>query len=145
MASNNNGFADMLKEMKTLLNVDQKVSLDIMEEAANYFVEKLKPRIPLSNRNTRHLRDQLEVVVKDDMVQVTFGDDGWYWYLVEHGHLVATPRNRLKRRKNTTRIARSGKGKKRVKGLHFVQNTWDADGDKVADLIAEKIIKKMEG
>lgn len=124
---NNNGFADMLKEMKTLLNVDEKVTLDVLDEAAKYFSEKLKPQINMSDKAKRtHLRESLKVVVKDDMVQVVFEDAAWYWYLAEHGHKK-----------------RSGRG--RVKGLHFVQNTFDAESDKIADIMAEKIIKKMEG
>ncbi|MCJ7840507.1 HK97 gp10 family phage protein [Lederbergia sp. NSJ-179] len=126
MPANNNGFADMLKEMKTLLKVDKKVTLDVLEEAAEYFAKQLKPRIPTSNRNTRHIRDSLKVVVKGDMVQVVFGDDAWYWHLAEHGHKK-----------------RNGRG--RVKGRHFVQNTWDAESEKVANIMADKIIKKMGG
>ena len=29
-------------------------------------------------------------------------------------------------------------GKGRVKGKHFVQNTFDAEGDKIADMMAQK-------
>lgn len=124
--NNNNGFSDALDRINTLLKVDQKVSMDVLEEAANYFVDKLKPRIPVSKKNKDHLRDSLKVVVKKDMVQVVFDVDSFYWHLVEHGHRKA-----------------NGKGK--VKGRHFVQNTWDTDGDKVAEIMTQKIIKKMEG
>lgn len=123
---NNNGFADMLKEMKTLLKVDEQVTLDVLEEAAEYFAERLYPRIPVSNRNIRHLRDSLRVEVKKDMVQVVFEGNKFYWHLAEHGHKK-----------------RNGRG--RVKGSHFVQNTWDAESEKVANIMVEKIIKKMEG
>lgn len=123
---NNNGFADMLKHMKTLLNVNQKVTLEVLEEAAEYFAKKLKPRIPVSNKNKWHLRDKLKVVVKKDMVQVVFEDVGWYWHLVEHGHKK-----------------RGGRG--RVKGRHFVRNTWNAESDKIEKILLDKIIKKMEG
>ncbi|MED2398206.1 HK97 gp10 family phage protein, partial [Bacillus thuringiensis] len=44
--------------------------------------------------------------------------------LVEHGHKKAN-------------------GKGRVKGKHFVQNTFDAEGDKIADIMAQKIIDRM--
>lgn len=123
---NNNGFADALREINTLLNVNKKVELDVLEEAANYFVEKLRPRIPKSAKNKTHLRDTLKVIVQKDMVQIMFDDNSFYWHLVEHGHKKA-----------------NGKGK--VKGRHFVQNTFDAEGDKIADIMANKIIKKMEG
>jgi HK97 gp10 family phage protein len=126
MASNNNGFADALREINTLLKVNKPVELDVLEEAAEYFVKKLRPRIPKSNQRGKHLRDSLKVVVHDDHVSVEFEDDAYYWYLVEHGHKKA-----------------NGRGK--IKGRHFVQNTFDAEGEKIADIMANKIIKKMEG
>ncbi|MFJ1142441.1 HK97-gp10 family putative phage morphogenesis protein, partial [Bacillus thuringiensis] len=119
MASNNNGFAEALEDINTLLRVNKKVSLDVLDEAAKYFASKLKPKIKASSKNKRtHLRDSLKVVVKDDRVSVEFKDEAWYWYLVEHGH-------------------KKVKGKGRVKGKHFVQNTFDAEGDKIADIMAQ--------
>jgi HK97 gp10 family phage protein len=126
MASNNNGFADALKEINTLIKVNKNVERDVLEEAAEYFVKKLRPRIPKSPQSGRHLRDALKVVVHDDHVSVEFEDWAFYWHLVEHGHKKA-----------------NGKGK--IKGRHFVQNTFDSDGDKVADIMANKIVKKMGG
>ncbi|MED2985517.1 HK97 gp10 family phage protein [Bacillus thuringiensis] len=125
MASNNNGFAEALEDINTLLRVDKQVSLDVLDEAAKYFASKLKPRVKASNKNKRtHLRDSLKVVIKNDRVSVEFEDAAWYWYLAEHGHKKA-----------------SGKG--RVKGLHFSQNTFDAEGDKIADIMAQKILDRM--
>lgn len=124
MPTNNNGFADALKQMKTLLNVDQKVTLSTLEEAAEYFVEKLRPKIPVGY--TKRLRDGLKVVVKTDMVQVVFEGNTFYWHLVEHGHKK-----------------RGGRG--RVKGRHFVRNTWNAESNRIEQIILDKIIKKMEG
>jgi HK97 gp10 family phage protein len=125
--ANNNGFADALKEINTLLNVDKSVEKDVLEEAAKYFVSKLKPRIKRSEKNKQnHLRDSLKVVVKDDRVSVEFEDKSFYWYMVEHGHKKA-----------------NGKGK--VKGQHFVRNTFDAESNKIAEMMANKIIDKMEG
>lgn len=123
---NNNGFADALKQIKTLLKVDKKVTLEGLEAAAEYFVKKLKPRIPVSDRNKKHLRDMLKIVVLNDKVQVAFGVDGWYWHLVEHGH---------KKRGSSGR----------VKGRHFVRNTWDSENKKIEEIMLNKIIKKMEG
>lgn len=125
MASHNNGFAEALEDMNTLLRVNKKVELDVLNEAAKYFASKLKPKIKVSNTNKRmHLRDSLKVVIKNDRVSVEFEDKAWYWYLVEHGHKKAN-------------------GKGRVKGKHFVQNTFDAEGDKIADMMAQKIIDRM--
>lgn len=126
MAKNNNGFADALKDINTLIKVDKKVEIIVLEEAAEYFVKKLRPQIPESKINGRHLRDALKVVVHDDYVSVEFEDWAYYWHLAEHGHKKA-----------------NGKGK--VKGKHFVQNTFDDEGDKITEIMANKIIKKMEG
>lgn len=122
---NNNGFADALNQINTLIKVNKRVELEVLEEAAKYFVEKLKPRIPVSAKNKSHMRDSLKVVVKNDMVQVVFEGDIFYWHLAEHGH----------------KKVNGGK----VRGRHFVQNTFDAEGDKIAEIMANKIINKMEG
>ncbi|MEM5621662.1 HK97-gp10 family putative phage morphogenesis protein [Bacillus thuringiensis] len=127
MASNNNGFADALEDINTLLRVNQKVEKQFLEEAANYFISKLKPKIKLSNKNKKtHLQESLKVVVKNDLVSVEFEDEAWYWYLYENGHKKVN-------------------GKGRVKGKHFVQNTFDAEGDKIAEILAQKIVDKMGG
>jgi HK97 gp10 family phage protein len=127
MAADNNGFTDALQEINTLLKVDKHVEKDVLEEAAKYFVAKLKPRIKMSDKNKQtHLRSSLKVVVKDNVVSVEFEDKAFYWYMVEHGHKKA-----------------NGKGK--VKGQHFVRNTFDAESDKIAEMMANKIIDKMEG
>ncbi|HHT7154992.1 hypothetical protein BK718_15900 [Bacillus thuringiensis serovar andalousiensis] len=125
MASNNNGFAEALEDINTLLRVNKKVSLDVLDEAAKYFAAELKKRIKMSDKNKRvHLKNSLKVVVKNDRVSVEFEDAAWYWYLAEHGHKKAN-------------------GKGRVKGLHFSQNTFDAEGDKIADIMAQKIMNRM--
>lgn len=125
MASN--GFADALEQLNTLTNVNKQVEISILKDAADYFVEQLRPQINMSDANKRtKLRNSLKVVVKDDVVQVQFEKDAWYWHLAEHGHKKA-----------------GGKG--RVKGQHFVRNTFDSHGDKIAEIMAQKIIKKMEG
>ncbi|PEZ05563.1 hypothetical protein CN326_13950 [Bacillus sp. AFS018417] len=125
--ANNNGFADALEDINTLLRVDKEVEMKVLIEAAEYFVDKLRPRIKMSNKNKQtHLRDSLKVVIKDDVVRVEFEDEAWYWYLAENGH-------------------KKSNGKGRVKGRHFVQNTFDAEGDKIADILAQEIIDKMEG
>ena|SRR5690625_1520182 len=121
MASNNNGFADALKQTKQLLKVDEKVTLSVLEEAAEYFAKRLRPRIPVDRSN---LRDNLKVVVKNDKVQVVFEGNTWYWHLVEHGH-------------------KKPFGRGRVKGRHFVRNTWDAESKRIEQIMTEKIIMKM--
>ncbi|ANS51255.1 HK97 gp10 family phage protein [Bacillus thuringiensis] len=125
MASNHNGFAEALEDINTLLRVNKKVSLDVLEEAAKYFAAELRKRMKMSDKNKRvYLKNSLKVVVKNDYVSVEFEDAAWYWYLAEHGHKKAN-------------------GKGRVKGLHFSRNTFDAEGDNIADRMAQKIIDRM--
>ncbi|TYS14274.1 HK97 gp10 family phage protein [Rossellomorea vietnamensis] len=126
MAANNNGFAEALKEINTLLKVNKRVEKDVLKDAAEYFAKKLKPRIPVSDYKGNHLRDALKVVVKNDMVSVEFEDWAFYWHLVEHGHKKA-----------------NGRGK--IKGRHFVQNTWDGEGDKIAEIMRTEILDRMKG
>lgn len=123
MVTNNNGFSDALKQTKQLLKVDNKVTLSVLEEAAEYFAKRLRPRIPVDRSN---LRDNLKVVVKKDMVQVVFDGNTWYWHLVEHGH-------------------KKPFGRGRVKGRHFVRNTWDAESKRIEQIMTEKIIQRMAG
>lgn len=120
MANNKNGFAAALETIRTQLDVKQNVSMNALEQAANYFVKKLKPRIPVSDRNARHLREALKVVVKGDKVQVIF-EGKHYWYMVEKGHKKV-----------------SGG---RVKGRHFVRNTLDAEKEKLIEIMIDKIKK----
>ncbi|HDR4886268.1 TPA: HK97 gp10 family phage protein [Bacillus cereus] len=125
MASNHNCFDEALEDINTLLRVNKTVSLDVLEEAAQYFAAELKKRMKMSDKNKRvHLKNSLKVVVKNDHVSVEFEDAAWYWYLAEHGHKKAN-------------------GKGRVKGLHFSRNTIDAEGDNIADRMAQKIIDRM--
>lgn len=125
MNKNRNGFAEALEQMRTITKVDGEFTLDVLEEVAKYFADKLRANIPVGYGDT-HLRDELIVRVHKDRVSVEFSDKGWYWYLAEHGH------------------AKVG-GKGRVKGLHFVRNTMDAEKEKIEQMLLDKIIKKMEG
>lgn len=120
MAANNNGFADALNDINTLLRAGETISITALEQAANYFVSKLEANIKASNKNKKHLRDSLKVVVKGDYVSVQFESDMFYWYMVEHGHKKA-----------------NGKGK--VKGQHFIQNTFDAESERILDIMMQRI------
>lgn len=120
----NDGFADALEQLNTVVKIDQKVTIDVLEEAARYFVSKLKKVIPVG-QGKYHLQDDLEVKVHQDHVAVIFGNNSWYWHLVEHGHKTTN-------------------GKK-VKGRHFIRNTLDQENKKLSEMMANKIITKMEG
>ncbi|MEK4715232.1 HK97 gp10 family phage protein [Sporosarcina sp. FSL K6-5500] len=125
--TNNNGFADGLNRINTLLNVNQQVQMDVLKDAAEYFAEKLKPRINITDRNRQtHLHNSLKVVIEGDKVVVSFEDEAWYWFLAEHGHKKA-----------------GGKG--RVAGLHFVRNTIDSEMGNIKEIMISEIINHMEG
>lgn len=123
--ANNNGFADALKQINTLINVNQEVQMDALEEAADYFSKRLKGNIK-DGEGPEHISDKIEVVVEKDQVSVRFGKGGWYWFLANNGHKKST-------------------GRGRVKGQHFVENTMTKEEGKIAEIMTSKIIKKMEG
>lgn len=127
MSGNNNGFADGLNRINTLLNVNQEVQMGVLKEAAEYFADKLRPRIKMSDRDRQtHLRNSLKVILEGDKVVVSFEKEAWYWWLAEHGHKKA-----------------GGKG--RVPGLHFVRNTVDAEMANIQEIMLNEIINIMEG
>lgn len=86
MPSNKNGFAEMSDILGELSRVDPvKVSLESLEEAANFYVDKMLPRIPKSLMKRKHMRDQIKVVVEKDRVIVAFEDTAYYWRFAENG------------------------------------------------------------
>lgn len=117
---NNNGFEDALKQINTLLNVNQQVTLNVLEEAAKYFVDKLRKNIPRSKLKKEHMQNALKVVVLNDKVQVVFEDWVFYWRFVD-------------------------RGTKKMRGRHFVRNTLDAESNRISEILTSKIIRKMEG
>lgn len=123
--NNNNGFADALNQLNTVLDVGKDVEMEVLENAARFFAEKLRAEMPKGDR-APHLKDQLQIVIKADHVQLTVRENGWYFWLVEKGHKKA-----------------GGKG--RVKGRHFFKRTLEKYGDKVAEMMAEQIINHMGG
>lgn len=125
MSNNRNGFADALNQINTLMDIGEEVELEVLEEAANFFAEKLADAIPIGS-GTQHLKNEIEVKVKGDMVQVIFSDKAWYWSLADKGH-------------------KKPNGRGRVKGLHFTKKTIDTYRDKIADMMAQKMINRMEG
>lgn len=122
MASNNkNGFAEMADFLGNLSKVDpKKLSLDALEEAANFYLEKLLPRIPKSLLKKKHMREQIKVVVEDDRVKVQFEDTSFYW-----------------------RFAENGTSKQRAQ--HFASGTYEQNKEKIEEIMTNKIIKKWEG
>lgn len=124
--NNNNGFSDALKQLKTVAAVNERTTIETRKKAAEYFVEQLRPLLRRSASNKKHMADDLQVIVSGDVVQVIFGEDGWYWFLVEHGHKK-----------------RSGRG--RVPGTHTIKNTTDREGQKLAEMMRDDILNKLGG
>ncbi|MBC2196307.1 HK97-gp10 family putative phage morphogenesis protein [Listeria booriae] len=119
MMSNKNGFEDALKQLGSLSKVNEAVAIDALEEAAEFFVKVLKPNIPKSIRNSKHLQNALKVKVESDKVIVYFDDDNFYWRFVEHG----TSKQRAQ---------------------NFVRGTYSQNQKKIEEIMLSKIIKKME-
>ncbi|GMC02356.1 HK97-gp10 family putative phage morphogenesis protein [Enterococcus thailandicus] len=122
MASNNkNGFAEMADFLGNLSKVDpKKLSLDALEEAANFYLEKLLPRIPKSLLKKKHMREQIKVVVEDDRVKVQFEDTSFYW-----------------------RFAENGTSKQRAQ--HFASGTYEQNKEKIEEIMTRKILNLWEG
>lgn len=122
MASNNkNGFAEIADFLGTLSKVDpKKLSLDALEEAANFYLEKLLPRIPKSLLKKKHMREQIKVVVEDERVKVQFEDTFFYW-----------------------RFAENGTSKQRAQ--HFASGTYEQNKEKIEEIMTRKILNLWEG
>lgn len=114
------GFSDAVLNLKTVVNANEKVTIDAMKEAADYFVAKLSPMLIRSDLNKKHMADGLKVVVKKDVVQVIFEDYAWYWYLKEHGHKKAN-------------------GRGRVPGTHIIRNTTENESNRLQQMILSKL------
>ncbi|MBC6300304.1 HK97-gp10 family putative phage morphogenesis protein [Listeria booriae] len=117
--SNNNGFLDAMQQLGKLSQVNENVALDALEEAAEFFVQVLRPSIPKTVKNRKHLQDALKVKMEDDIVKVYFEDDQFYWRFVEHGTVNQRAQN-------------------------FVRGTYSQNQKKIEEIMLSKIIKKME-
>ncbi|WP_285122493.1 HK97-gp10 family putative phage morphogenesis protein [Lactococcus petauri] len=121
MLKNNNGFQDMLDYTSQLAKVDpEKVTLESLDEAAQFFVEKLLPNVPRSLMKKQHMRDHIKIEVGEDRVSISFEDTSFYWRFVENGTV-------------------------NMKAQHFVEGTWQQQKSNVEDIMTKKIIKEMEG
>ena len=121
MPKNNNGFEDMADFLGQVSKVDPlKVSMESLEEAANFFVDKLIPNIPRSLRKKKHMADQVRVVVEKEKVRVVFEEDAYYWRFVENGR-----RDR--------------------KAQHFVRGTYEQNREQIEKIMTKKILESLEG
>ena len=118
---NNNGFQDMLDYTTRLTEVDPvKITLESLEDAASFFVNKLLPVIPKSLMKKKHMKDHIKIEVSDDKVTVYFEDTAFYWRFIENGT-------------------------KNIKAEHFVEGTWQQNKSDIENIMTQKLLKKMEG
>ncbi|GAB7389547.1 HK97 gp10 family phage protein [Lactococcus garvieae] len=117
----NNGFQDMLDYTSRLSQVDpEKITIDSLNDAAEFFVTKLLPNVPRSLMKKKHMKDHIKVDVLDDRVTVSFEDTSFYWRFVENGTV-------------------------NLKAQHFVEGTWQQQKTNIEDIMTRKLLKEMEG
>lgn len=111
---------------KHLLNISDGLEVTAeksLEDAANYYLEKLIPNIPQSLLKKKHMRDQISVKVDKDEVKVVFGETAFYWRFAENG---------------------TG-GKHPQRAQHFARGTYEQNREAIEDIMTKKIIQKVEG
>lgn len=115
------GFSYMADYFGTLSKVDmKKITKKSLEEAAEFYMEKLVPEIPESLRNRKHMKDQLIVEIDSTGVKVAFEEAAFYWRFVENG---------------TTD----------QKAQLFASKTYEKHKAEIEAIMANKILKKWEG
>ena len=121
MAKNNNGFADMADHLGKIAQVDhKKVSIKSLENAANFYLEKLIPNVPKSLLKKKHMAYQLKVVIEDSRVKVVFEDTAFYWRFEENG---------------TTN----------KKAKNFARGTFEQNKEQIENLMVKEIMDLMKG
>ncbi len=110
MPSNKNGFSEISDYLGNLSKVDpKKLSLESLEEAANFYLKQLLPNIPKSLLKKKHMRDQIKVVVENDQVKVQFEETAFSGALPKMAQQINVP--------NILQVVRMNKTKKKLKKL----------------------------
>lgn len=117
--SDGNGFEDMAKKLSNI-NIGHSVEMSALEEAADFYLEKLLPQIPESVLNHQHAREHIHVSIEHDEVHVAFDDKAWYWIFPENGTIYQKPR-------------------------HFARGTFQQNRSKIEQIMQQKIISHMKG
>ncbi|EME8146915.1 HK97 gp10 family phage protein [Enterococcus faecium] len=121
MLSNKNGFSEMSDYLGNLSKVDpKKISIESLEEAANFYMKQLLPKIPKSLLKKKHMKDHVKVVVEDDRVKVQFEETAFYWRFAENG---------------TTK----------QKAQHFASGTYEQNKEKIEEIMTRKILSLWRG
>lgn len=115
-----NGFADMANHLGTIAEVTQKVTIESLEKAAEFYTEKLIPSIPKSLLKKKHAADHVKVELKDEEVVVSFEDTAYYWRFPENG---------------TTN----------QKAQHFASGTFEQNKSQIEKIMTEKLLDEMKG
>ncbi|MCT0442524.1 hypothetical protein EFK55_13500 [Lactococcus lactis subsp. lactis] len=119
--NNNNGFKEIADYTSRLAKVDPvEITLESLNDAAEYFVEKLVPVIPKSLMKKEHMRDHILIEASEDKVTVSFEGTSFYWRFIENGT-------------------------KKIKAVHFVEGTWQQQKSNIEDIMTQKLLKKLEG
>ena len=121
MSANNNGFKDMADYLGRLSSINpEKVTLESLTEAANFYVEKLAPRVPRSLLKKEHARDHLVVKIEKNRVKVVFEDTAFYWRFPENGTA-------------------------NQKAQHFASGTYQQYKEDIENIMAKKLLNLLEG
>lgn len=115
-----NGFEDMSNHFGKLSRVDpKKISEKSLQEAADFYVSKLIPLIPVSKRKGKHAKDMISVVTDDEGFKVIFEDDAFYWRFLD-------------------------KGTTKIKALNFKDKTWQQNKGRIESIMTEKLLRELE-
>lgn len=115
-----NGFQDMSDHFGNLTKVTDKVTLESLEEAANFYVSKLLPRIPVSLKKKNHMKDHIKVEIVEEEIIVKFDDMQFYWRFVENGTV-------------------------NQKAQHFASGTFEQYKNQIESIMIKKVMENMRG
>ncbi|WP_261809551.1 HK97-gp10 family putative phage morphogenesis protein [Levilactobacillus humaensis] len=117
--SDGNGFEDLAEKLSNI-HIGETVAISALEEAADFYLEQLIPRIPESVLNKEHARDHIHVKVENNEVNVAFDDKGWYWIFPENGTIYQ-------------------------RATHYARGTFQQNRSRIEEIMTRKIMSKMKG
>lgn len=117
-----NGFNDFQNVLKNLDISDTDVKR-ALKKGADEYAKKLKANTPRDSnapmaKKYGQMKDNIEVVEDDDVIQVTFGRSFW-WRFVEHGTVNQRPQN-------------------------FARNTLTASMNSIQEMMSNDVLKNMK-
>lgn len=115
-----NGFLDMSDHFGNLAKVTDTVTLESLEKAANFYVSKLLPKIPVSLKKKKHMKDQIKVEIVEEEIIVKFDDTKFYWRFAENGTV-------------------------NQKAQHFASGTFEQYKDQIESIMTKKVMDNMKG